>query len=230
MERPWEHYSDLPKDERFGAVLRFCTLETAKIKYELRIFRGLYSSDPRRVEVLNRAAPEIAQLLQDLLFDDIVMRLCRLLDPPEDRRGNVNYGLKLLIVLAPKDLPVDVATQVKVACDLTGNLKDRRDKHIAHNDGRSKRADCAIGWVSLADIQAALDRIDDVIVRLHLISQNISIDTCPISAREPEMQLLRALHLGADALDKARSDYKLRAVHDQGYVASPLAWVPEWLR
>lgn len=230
MERPWQHYSDLPEDERFGAILKFCTLETARIKYELRIFRGLYSSDPRRVEVLNRAAPEIAQLLQDLLFDDIVIRLCRLLDPPEDRRGNVNFGLKLLIALAPKDISLELATEVEVACDLAAKLKERRDKHIAHNAGNSKRADCAKGWVSLADIQAALDRIDGVVVRLHLTCRKVTIETDPISAREPEMALLRALHLGADALDKARADYKLRATHDRGHVAKPLAWLPDWLR
>ncbi|WP_304617551.1 AbiU2 domain-containing protein [Paracoccus sp. (in: a-proteobacteria)] len=220
----------MPEDERFSAILKFCTLETARIKYELHIFRGLYGSDPRRVEVLNRAAPEIAQLLQDLLFDDIVIRLCRLLDPPEDRRGNVNFGLRLLIALAPKDTSLELATEVEVAFDLAAKLKERRDKHIAHNDGNSKRADCAKGWVSLADIQAALDRIDDVVVRLHLTCRKVSIETDPILAREPEMALLRALHLGADALDKARDDYLQRAMHDRGHVPKPLAWLPDWLR
>jgi len=46
-------------------------------------YAALYGTKESRVALLNKAAPRFARLIQDTLWEDIVLHIARLTDPPK---------------------------------------------------------------------------------------------------------------------------------------------------
>lgn len=95
----------------------------------------LYGSKPTRLQLLNQAAPGFFGMLQRVLWEDILLHLARLTDPPRSGGRNENLTVRNLPSLIDnpglKRALEELIEQLSEATDFCRNLRNR---HIAHRD------------------------------------------------------------------------------------------------
>ena len=103
--------------------------EIAWLHLKWNDFRGLYASAPETVELLNAAAPDFFRNLQRMMWEDVLLHLCRLTDPPK------SVGKDTLTVRRlPDDIPDRaLRDQVKALAD------DAKQKTQFVRDWRNRR-------------------------------------------------------------------------------------------
>lgn len=102
-------------------------------------YRRLYGTDEATIAILNAAAPTFFYFLNDILFDDVLLNLTRLTDPPE-YRGQGRLTLQSLppLVTDPA-LRTKVEDLLAVVMTRTEFARDRRNRRIVHRDLRTLR-------------------------------------------------------------------------------------------
>jgi hypothetical protein len=94
----------------------------------------LYGTKESRVALLNKAAPRFARLIQDTLWEDVILHIARLTDPPKSA-GKHNLTVQSLATHIG-----DSATRAKVealvarAIEQAEFCRDWRNRHLAHRD------------------------------------------------------------------------------------------------
>ncbi len=105
-----------------------------------KLYRGLYGRDEQTVKVMNAAAGDFFGILQGLLVDDIVLRIGRLLDPPQSS-GKFNCTpLRLVELLDEEAEAVLLAAVSPLVADMQEigkPFKQYRHKALAHRDERA---------------------------------------------------------------------------------------------
>lgn len=98
-------------------------------------FRALFASNPERVDLLNRAAPYFFGNLQRMMFEDALMHLCRLTDPPQSM-GHDNLTLQRLpdCCISIPVLCSQVQSNVDAAKQKTQFARDWRNRALAHQE------------------------------------------------------------------------------------------------
>ena len=108
--------------------------ELAWVHAKWREYRHLYGTDEATIAILNAAAPAFFYFLGAILFDDVLLHLTRLTDPPE-YRGHARLTLRRLPGLIPDPvLRAKAEDLLKVVLTRTDFARDRRDRRIAHRD------------------------------------------------------------------------------------------------
>jgi hypothetical protein len=83
---------------------------------------------------MNEAAPQFFRIVQDELFDMIVLRIARLTDPPKSA-GKSNLTIQQLPARINEELfRREVADLVDAAVTAANFCRDRRHRRIAHRD------------------------------------------------------------------------------------------------
>ena len=94
----------------------------------------LFGTKESRVSLLNRAAPRFARLVQDALWEDVVLHIARLTDPPKSV-GKENLSVQgLAALIAHAETKSRVEQHVAVAIEQAGFCRDWRNRHLAHSD------------------------------------------------------------------------------------------------
>ena len=64
--------------------------EVAWLHLKWKDFRALFGRDQETIDLLNAAAPAFFHALQRMMWEDVLLHLCRLTDPPQSgRRDNL---------------------------------------------------------------------------------------------------------------------------------------------
>ena len=208
MDRPWEHLDELTGREAALAVGGYCHVQLAQLKHQERIYSGLYS-DERRIEVLNTASGPVAKVVQDALFDVIVLGICRLLEPAGPARmPSKNLTFAFLIELLPMpDRKGEYDAALKVLRADAAPLRDRRNMHIAHADSAALREGAQVGWGNLRQINSALGGMYDLLGRIYANDFDTGLTGWELNDH-PELQFLRALKFGNAVHAQKLEDYK----------------------
>ena len=75
---------------RIAPLVRIIKNELLVLRLHWKWYKQLYGTNPERVELLNEVAPDFFAGIQQVLFDDIQMKICRLLDSPgRGTRANI---------------------------------------------------------------------------------------------------------------------------------------------
>ena len=69
--------------ERLGSVFQELNTEVADLYIKWGEYVDLYGTKPSRVELLNETAPYFFKLVQDTLWEDTLLHISRLTDPPQ---------------------------------------------------------------------------------------------------------------------------------------------------
>ncbi|WP_405405373.1 hypothetical protein [Paracoccus sp. Ld10] len=206
-DRPWENLDDLDGTEASEAIAAFCWSRLAILRTQQRIYVGLYS-DPERVAVLRNASQTVAGVMDDALFDVIVLGICRLLDPRKAGRTpyrNLTFDL-LIASLPPSDRTAAFTFARIRLCERAEVLRDRRDKHLAHTDVDSLRQGSEVGWTSMQDIEIVLQGMGDLLEQIYASEFERHIVTWPAD-RFHELGFLRALYFGKTAHDERKAAF-----------------------
>ena len=138
--------------------------EVAWLHVKWQEYRELFGTSPERIELLNRAAPAFFNFLQAVLFEDVLLHITRLTDPPQSRNKD-NLTLRRLSALIPApDLKLRVDKLLEQAKQKSEFARDRRNRWIAHRDLLTARNQSPqpLAKASRAAVEQALAAIRDV--------------------------------------------------------------------
>jgi hypothetical protein len=110
--------------------------EVIQVHAKWQLFRQLFATDPGRIDLLNRFAPTLFGLLQEIMYDDVVLALFRLTEGAATC-GKDNCTLPRLADAVAADCPTlgtSVAARQAAVRKLLDGHADWRNKRIGHND------------------------------------------------------------------------------------------------
>lgn len=108
---------------------------TVMLHLKWKVYRSLYGESPEQIDLLNWSAPAFFALLGDILLDDVLLAIARLIDPSQTGKWE-NASIGNLIAILPAE---DVAKHSwdtkfnKLTC-LSKDIRTLRNKKIAHQD------------------------------------------------------------------------------------------------
>jgi len=138
-----------------------------------KIYRQLYGTSQERLDLLNTLVPDFTGIVQWVLWDSVILGICRLCDPPE-QLGNKNLTLKRLAdSLEPKPDAAQAAyldAHLAKVKTLAQALHKHRHKRLAHSDLQSAMA--------VTDILPGVSRqtIEDVLKAIRELLNKINLD------------------------------------------------------
>jgi AbiU2 len=151
--------------------------ETAQLNIMWKEFLELYGTKPGRIELLNRSAAAFFRMVQNGIWEAIVLHIARLTDPPhsQGRKDRPNLTLHNLPGLISD---VTLKDKLRKLCDEananTEFARDWRNRRIAHRD-----LDLALGGkakplptVSIKHVQDALKSFDNIMNSIALPYMN----------------------------------------------------------
>ncbi len=123
-------------------------------------FRALFASNRERVDLFNRAAPDFFGNLQRMMFEDALMHLCRLTDPPQSM-GHDNLTLQRLpdCCISVPELCSQVQSKVDAAEQKTQFARDWRNRALAHKELPRPTGLQLLAQANLQNVEDALEKI-----------------------------------------------------------------------
>ena len=160
----------------------------------------LFGTKQQRIELLNSAAPAFFNLIQDTMWENLLVHICRLMDPPKSH-GKPNLTLQCLPQLVNLEARPDVEKHLEFAKSRCAFASDWRNRRIAHRDlGLALKEAEPLAAASRIKVKDALESIGAVLnaVKLRYTGSTASYD--PIfSGRGNAMSLLHVLRDGVQA-------------------------------
>jgi hypothetical protein len=175
--------------------------EVAMLHVRWAHYVELFGTKPERVDLLNAVAPLLARIIEDDLWEAMLLHIGRLTDPPRSA-GKANLTLRNLPDLiddSSTKAAVEVAIQKVI--DLSGFCRDLRNRHIAHRDLALALNQPAVplSLGSRADMKAVLKAITTVLNLVeHHYKDSQSVFDTPTQGHD-SLALLRALDEGHKA-------------------------------
>ena len=131
-------------------------------------YRQLFGSDPETVQLLNRTAGLFFKVVQDEIWDSVLLGVSRMTDPPATGR-NKNLTIHSLPALVSDHvLSQKVQDLCAVAVTAAEFAREHRNKRIAHQDHNylSNRSSNPLSGISRERVEAMLDALRAVMNRL----------------------------------------------------------------
>jgi len=126
-----EHISKL--GQNFGSICNALRNECVWVNLKWQKYVGLFGTNKKRIDILNRTAPSF-WVVQGALWDDTLLHLCRLTDPPKSM-GRNNLTIQLLPAqIEDEAFRQEIQTLIGEAVETTGFARDWRNRNIAHRD------------------------------------------------------------------------------------------------
>lgn len=116
-----------------GSLFNELENELASLYMKWEEYVELFGKTPSRIDLLNQSAPVFFKIVQDSLWEDILLHLARLTDPPKSA-GKDNLTLRCLPSLVDVKIMETITNQIIDAEEKTNFCRDWRNRHIAHRD------------------------------------------------------------------------------------------------
>lgn len=150
-----------------GEIYSALWQEVALIHVRWNEYTALFGTNPKRIDVLNEAAPYFFRMLQDELWDTTLLNLARLTDPARSPGKDVrkNLSLNSMVDLINDDtLKIEIDALLVKASELTSFARDWRNRRIAHRDLKLalEQPTTALATGSRAQVTEALNAIEKV--------------------------------------------------------------------
>ncbi|HMO07087.1 MAG TPA: hypothetical protein PKD10_05490 [Paracoccaceae bacterium] len=203
-----------------------------------RVWRNLFVESGPRVDFLNQVEPRFFGFLQRLLFQLVVLYVCRLLDPPTSgtRPARQNLSLRHLGTHLRDPDKAFVSGKLDSIQNVTVRLQAIRSKRIAHNDLDTVRAPQTVDPITASDVELTVAVIADCICYIHREYLDADLDLFHQARSAFELDLLEVLHRGM-LHKKAESDFLERATgtdlveaHFNRTRAPEFIFQPKWTR
>ncbi|MBW7956308.1 MAG: hypothetical protein H3C68_00320 [Deltaproteobacteria bacterium] len=138
--------------------------EVAWLHYKWNEYREFFDMKESRIHLMNEAAPMFFRFFQDMLIDDILLRIARLTDPPESRNKANLTITRLPKFIEEGNITIEVQELISKALESATFCRDLRNKRIAHYDLKLALKEGAefVEPATKEKIQTALDSIVDV--------------------------------------------------------------------
>lgn len=169
--------------EKIGTIYSALWQEVAWINKKWAQYVALFGTSPERIELLNRAAPSMIRTVQDTLWEDVLLHLARLTDPPESM-GKANLSVRhLAALLVSSPIGAKAESLAGTALGTCEFARDWRNRRLAHRD-----LDLALGQsvqplasASRVAVKASLVALEELLnaVSLHYLDSTTLFDLVP---------------------------------------------------
>jgi hypothetical protein len=97
-------------------------------------FTEAFGTNPERIKIFNDAAPSFFGTVQDSLWENVLLHLARLTDPPATaKKANLTFS-RLCTLVTNEPLRTDVAKALNLVQVEVAFARDWRNRRIAHGD------------------------------------------------------------------------------------------------
>jgi len=187
--------------EDLGGVYSYLWQELVSLYTKWNEYVTLYGTKVSRIQILNKAAPCFFRVVQDSLWEDIVVHIARMTDPPKSM-GKPNISVQQLPNLVEgAELKAQLEELVSVAKEASEFCRDWRNRRIAHRDLNLALGNDAVPLASgsIEKVRNALKAFSAVLdaVSTHYLESSTMFDM-GASHGGAEL-LLRILHSGLEA-------------------------------
>ncbi len=184
----------------------------------------LFGTKPSRIDLINRAAGYFFRIVQDSLWDDSLLHIARLTDPPESCRKENLTIQRLPLLIDDYALKENVSKLVDIAVKKAEFCRDWRNRRIAHKDlGLALSAGVEpLKPASRAKIKESLTSISDVLnaISLHYMDSETMFEG--IGAYDGAVSLLYVLDDGLRAEEERKERIKTGTYRSEDYSARDL--------
>lgn len=120
--------------QALGELYDILSSQVTWLHLKWKEYRALFGTDQKTVDLLNLAAPAFFAELQDVLWNDILLHLCRLTDPPRTAgKGNLTIAL-LPSFIAEAQLIPQLDEALLRAKEKTKFAREWRNRRLAHRE------------------------------------------------------------------------------------------------
>jgi AbiU2 len=200
--------------ENLGSVYSYLWQELAWLYTKWNEYTTLYGTKASRVEMLNKAAPYFFRVVQDSLWEDIVIHIARMTDPAKSM-GKPNISVRQLPNLVEgaelREQLESLVSIAKVASEFCRGWRNRRIAHRDHDLALGNNAN-PLTPGSREKVKKALQALADILdaVSTHYLESSTMFD---MGANHGGGELLlRVLHNGLEA-QEARRQRVLAGLH-----------------
>lgn len=186
----------------------------------------LFGTKESRVALLNSAAPAFTRMVQDSLWEGVVLHIARLTDPPKSM-GKPNLSIRSLCdAVTDSDLKDRVVAAIDETLEVSEFCRDWRNRRLAHRDldlalKRDAEPLKSASRVQVNDALGALSAILNLVSQKYLESSTLfDLDLRLGGGSGGAMSLLYYIHAGLEAERKrlarlksgdfAENDYRPR--------------------
>jgi hypothetical protein len=151
--------------EPLGKLYHALSNELAWVYLKWGQYVELFGTKPSRVDLLNRAAGGFFRVVQDSLWEDVLVHITRLTDAPRSA-GRSNLTIRALLPLISRsEVLAEVEGLINAAITRAEFARDWRNRHIAHRDLKLALSDGAapLKAASRAAVKDALGSISHVL-------------------------------------------------------------------
>lgn len=133
-------------------------------------YRQLFGTDDETVRLLNRTAGLFFKVVQDELWDSVLLGVSRMTDPPDTGRNKNLTVLSLPPLIEDDVLRSEVEKLCETALTQTKFAREHRNKRIAHQDHDylTDLSSNPLNGVSRALVEDMLESLRNVLNRLEL--------------------------------------------------------------
>ncbi len=149
--------------QEVGEVFFLLKQELFRIYVQWNEYMEAFGTKEDRVNMLNQAAGGFFKCVQDALWSNIILGLCRVTDPAQTGK-NQNLSLDSLRHLVEYELSTQINQPMSAVKDKTKFARDWRNRHYAHSDLRLAKDETAtpLEPASRKHVIEALDAIVSV--------------------------------------------------------------------
>lgn len=120
--------------EDLGKIFHALWQEVAWLYTKWGEYVDLFGKKPSRIGLMNRAAPRFFRIVQDSLWEETILHITRLTDPPRTA-GKDNLTIQRLPeLIQDSQLLAKLSGLIKLAIQSTEFCRDWRNRRIAHTD------------------------------------------------------------------------------------------------
>jgi hypothetical protein len=154
--------------DSLGAIYSALWQECAVVHFDWYEYNELFGEKPDRIVLLNEAAPRFFRLVQDRLWETMLLHLARLTDPAKSfgKDDKANLSIKALPdLIADAALKSEVTNLIDEAVKSTEFARDWRNRLIGHRDLKLalQQPTTPLADASRADVKSALKAIATVL-------------------------------------------------------------------
>lgn len=149
--------------EALGALFNSLYSDLVWVHIKWAEYVELFGTKPERVDLLNSTAPNFFGIMQGVLFENIILHVARLTDPPRSS-GKRNLTIRALPAAVSSNIVASIDHQITEALKHSEFCRDWRDRHIAHNDLALALGQAApLKDANRENLRSALHAIGDVL-------------------------------------------------------------------
>lgn len=184
-----------------GAIYNALWQQLAWLHSKWAEYVDLFGTKESRVALMNEAAPRFFRIVQDSIWDDVLIHIARLTDPPKSA-GRANLTIQRLPALVGAAVKAEVNGKIAVALTRSAFARDWRNRRIAHGDyelALDLSAAIPLAPASRQMVCEALESVCDVInaVGLHYLDSTSFFDSR--SSHQGAVSLLHVIAAGLEA-------------------------------